>query len=99
MPVSPPERAGVLAAAGLVGGADGYDLDALERYAAARGWTCTTTPSSTMHGRRGLWRASVFAPKPVERSGAGTFTCARASGRSEAEALANALASALGRER
>ena len=90
-------RREVLARAGIPRGGDGYDLAQLESLARERGWTVTTTPTTTYHGRPGRWRASVAVPAP--RGGRFSFSLnSRGSGLTEAEALAAALSTALARE-
>ena len=92
-------RAAVLAAAGLEPGPAGYDLDQLDRCARARGWSWTSTPATTYHGRPGKWKASVFVPAPTGTCRPAFAMGSRGAGRSEAEALEKALATALARER
>jgi hypothetical protein len=96
--LSKESRTELLAGAGLATGSQGFDLGALERLAASRGWVWTTTPGSTHQGRPGRWRASVFVPAAATGARSCVAKGSRATGSSEAEALEKALATALARE-
>ena len=91
-------RTELLVGAGLTTGPQGFDLEGLERLATSRGWVWTTTPGRTHQGRSGRWRASVFVPAAVTGHRPCVAKGSRATGASEAEALAKALATALARE-
>lgn len=96
--LSKESRTELLSGAGVSAGPQGFDLMELQRLAATRGWTWTTTPASTHQGRRGRWRASVFVPAVVSDSRVCVSRGSRGAGASEAEALEKALATALARE-
>ena len=93
------ERAALLREAGLAPDPDGYDMIALERIAASRGWIWTTMPSTTCHGRPGRWRAAVVEPSAVSGGRIGFLLGSQRTGATEAEALEKALCTALARHR
>jgi hypothetical protein len=93
------ERVALLREAGLAPQPGGYELDALERVMASRGWIWTTSPTTTYHGRPGRWRATVVEPPRSSGGRVGFLLGSQRTRATEAEALEKALCMALARYR
>ena len=86
----------VLAAHGLVPGADGFNVQDLAAFAQHRGWQTSTV--RTGHLGRGLrWRATITG-RPVATTPEVTFSGTYGHGSTEDEALAIAVAGMIRRD-